>query len=433
MSELESDVIENPATILCVDDEPNILSSLRRLLRKDGHKILVAGSGAEGLQLLETEPVDLVISDMRMPEMDGAQFLEQVFARWPNTKRILLTGYADAAATIAAINRGKIFRYVSKPWNDGELIITVQQSLAHRHLLQENARMSELIRQHNEELKAMNASLEQRVAERTAELRIAHEKLKSSFIMSIKVFSNLTELSEGQSAGHSRRVADLARRIAVKLGLERNVVQDVMVAGLLHDIGKIGLPDILRNKPANQLTPEEQNLLRKHPAKGEAALMALDDLRTAARMLRSHHERYDGRGYPDGLQTSDIPMGARILAVANDFDALRIGTFVSKRLSEEEASLFIKQSSGNRYDPDVVKAFLEVRISEAAEQGPKSNEITITPMELKPGMILSRDLIAPDGTLLLSSGHQLDAGLIKSINDFAKNEEERVVIYVRGD
>lgn len=205
--------------LLCVDDEPAILSSLRRLFRPLGYTLFTANSGAEALTLLEKEPVDVVISDMRMPQMDGAQLLEQVFSRWPDTKRILLTGYADAEAAIAAINQGKIWRYVAKPWNDQERLLTVQQALAHRQLMRENARLTELTRRQNEELKALNVSLEARVEERTQQLQQALKALRHSFVTTVNVFSAIAELRDGKLTGHARRVADLARRLAKKLAL----------------------------------------------------------------------------------------------------------------------------------------------------------------------------------------------------------------------
>ena len=162
-----------PATLLFVDDEPGILSSLRRLFRPHGYRILIAESGAAGLAELEKTPVDLVISDMRMPEMDGAAFLKAVRLRWPDTLRILLTGYADVTSTVAAINDGEIYRYISKPWDDNEIINTVREALDRQQLVLENARLTALTQVQNDELKGLNASLEHKVTELTAELRQA--------------------------------------------------------------------------------------------------------------------------------------------------------------------------------------------------------------------------------------------------------------------
>ncbi|HUW39008.1 MAG TPA: HD domain-containing phosphohydrolase [Rhodocyclaceae bacterium] len=426
------------ATLLCVDDEQNILSALRRLFRQDGYRILTAGSGEEGIGLMEREPVDLVISDMRMPGMDGAHFLERVSSRWPDTLRILLTGHADVASTIAAINKGRIFRYIAKPWDDQDVRLIVRHALERQQLERDKRRLEALTQRQNEELRVLNVSLEARVEARTAELSLAHdalavanEKLKAGFLTSIKVFSNLIELSEGTRSGHSRRVADLSRRTAVKIGLDRVAAQDVMLAGLLHDIGKIGLPDALLAKPASLMNAEEQAQFKRHPQKGESALMALDSLRSAARLLRSHHERYDGRGYPDGLGGADVPLGARILAVANDYDGLQIGSLSAKRLSSAEALAFLQMERGKRYDPQVVDAFASLNGSESA--GKTLKEWALAPEALRSGMVLSRDLISREGALLLAADFLLDDSLIRQIRDYVAREEESLVIHVRDE
>lgn len=418
------------ATLLCVDDEPNILAGLRRTFHKDGYRILTATSGAEGLRLLESEAVDLLISDMRMPVMDGAQFLAKVKEARPDTVRILLTGYADIDSTIDAINQGEIYRYIAKPWDEREVRLIVRGALELKRLEREKVRLEALTQRQNEELQALNANLEAKVQERTAALNQANEKLKASFINSIKVFSNLTELSEGPRTGHSRRVAALGRRIATAMGLPPAQTQDVMVAGLIHDIGKIGMPEALLAKSAPQMTSEEMGLLKKHPIRGEAALMGLEDLRPATTLLRSHHERYDGLGYPDGLSAKAIPLGARILAVANDFDALQIGSLSAKRLSPNDARVFIERARGKRYDPQVVDAFLALV---EGEKIPAPDALGIAPADLKPGMVLSRDLISREGALLLASDYVLDASLIKQITDYARSEDARMLIFVRGD
>lgn len=420
-----------PPTILCVDDEANILSSLRRLFRPAGYRVLVAEGGAAGLEMLEAEQgaVDLVISDMRMPAMDGAHFLAEVRQRWPGILRILLTGYADIESTIAAINEGQIYRYISKPWNDGEVLLTVREALERQALLHEKARLEALTARQNEELKVLNAGLEEKVRERTEELRLAHERLKRSFFTSIQVFANLIELRGGSMAGHSRRVADLARRIAAGLGLDGRQCNDVFLAGLLHDIGKIGLPDALLAKPPAKMSGEELGVWRKHPAKGEQALMALEELRGAAHLIRSHHERFDGQGYPDGLAGMAIPQGARILALANEYDGHLQGTLTGKRLNEDDAKQAIVQGRGKRYDPAVVDAFLSIV---GAPPEPPADEIAVTPADLKPGMFLARDLISPEGVLLLATDYMLDEKLIRQIRDYERSEGGRLILYVRN-
>ncbi|MCP5267863.1 MAG: response regulator [Zoogloeaceae bacterium] len=423
-------VTEDKWRILCVDDEPNILSSLRRLFRQNGYQISVANSGAEGLQMLEGQGFDLVISDMRMPEMDGARFLEQVRKRWPETLRILLTGYADISSTIEAVNKGQIYRYVSKPWDDNDLLLTVRQALDLQKLAREKARLEALTVAQNEELKDLNANLELKVMERTVDLRKAHEKLKTSFMTSIRVFANLIELRGGALSGHSRRVADLARKIANRLQLSPAEGQDIFLAGLLHDIGKIGLSDTLLAKPVSHMGGEELGEYRKHPVKGEQSLMALEDLRGAATIMRSHHERFDGQGYPDGLVGLAIPIGARVLAVANDYDGLQIGILSPRRMSPDDARQLIAEGRGKRYDPQVIDAFLQ-ELGEG-KAAPPPGGIPVQPKDLVSGMVLARDLVSRDGVLLLSADYLLDAKLIRQIREFAA-AEGNVTVFVRQD
>ncbi|MEW6514661.1 MAG: HD domain-containing phosphohydrolase [Pseudomonadota bacterium] len=426
-----------PARILCVDDEPSILSALKRLFRSHGYAILTAESGQEGLDFLAREPADLVISDMRMPHMDGAQFLEQVFARWPETKRILLTGYADASATIAAVNQGKIWSYISKPWNDGELVMTVQQALAHSRLAKENAVLIELTQRQNEELRHLNASLEEKVVARTAELQqtfamleTAHAELKKGFMTTVKVLSSLFELRGGRLAGHSRRVADTARQLAKGLGVEESAAQDILLAALLHDIGKIGLPDYLMEKPFNTMPASERTQMMTHPQRGEMVLMAIEQLKKAAHLVRHHHECYDGSGYPDHLAGIAIPTGARILAVANDFDALQMGTLVSRPLKPAEARAFILENRGKRYDPHVVDVF----ISQVADQIPEEiKELPMRPGTLRPGMALTRDLIHPDGYLLLAKGQTVDQTVIEQLLKIESMEGHRLTLFIQPE
>jgi response regulator RpfG family c-di-GMP phosphodiesterase len=423
-----SDAEEAPWNLLCVDDEPNILSALRRLLRPHGYQVTIAVSGAQALAIMEEQPFDLVISDMRMPEMDGAQFLEQVKRRWPDTVRLLLTGYADVTSTVDAINKGEIYRYISKPWDDEELVQIVRQALERKALEREKVRLERLTARQNEELRDLNANLELKVMERTVELRKAHDKVKTSFLTSIKVFANLIELRGSNLAGHSRRVADLARKIANRMGLSPAESQDVFLAGLLHDIGKIGLPDLLLVKPVPQMTGDELGLYRKHPIKGEQSVMALEELRGAARIVRSHHERFDGQGYPDGLVGTSIPVGARILCVANDYDGLQIGSLSVRRYSQEDAKKIIAEGKGKRYDPQVIEAFLDiVGKVEVRDTG----EIELAMADLKPGMILSRDLVTRDGVLLLAADYILDANLVRQIREYAASENTVSHIHVR--
>lgn len=413
--------------ILCVDDEPNILSSLRRLFRSKGYDVIIANGGHEGLKMLETEKVDLVISDMRMPIMDGAAFLEQVRNRWPDLIRILLTGYADMQSTIDAINRGEIYRYITKPWDDNDIVLVVREAIERKELEREKNRLEELTQRQNDELKELNANLEHKVLQRTKELRSAHdqllganERLRNSFLTSIKVFSSVIEMRGGKLTGHSRLVADLSRKIAHKMALNARESQDIFVASLLADIGKLGFSDELINTPISQLAPEQLRDFYKHAVKAEQLLLPLEDLHAAAKIIRSQHERYDGHGLPDGLSGESIPLGSRILTVANDYLQLQNGMYSQKRLFPDDAKAFIYKSAGSRYDPKVIEAFKRV-FDRNDDDG---DIIKVHIKDAAPGMMLAADLISKDGLLLLPADYVLEPNVIEKLKlyDIARKE-----------
>jgi response regulator RpfG family c-di-GMP phosphodiesterase len=408
----------NKPTVLCVDDEPNILSALRRLFRGAGLEVRIANSGAEGLALLQETPVDLVISDMRMPEMDGAEFLQHVRKQWPDTVRLLLTGYSEVNSIIDAINRGEIYRYISKPWDDNDILLIVKQALERKALEQEKKRLEDLTAAQNEQLRTLNASLESKVSERTEELSLANEKLKASFVTSIKVFSTLMEMRGGNLSGHSRRVADLCRRLAAKLKLDITQSKEIFIAALLHEIGKVGFSDEMLTTPVASMTPVQQDTYRQHIVQAEHLLMPLSDLKGAIDIIGAQFERYDGAGFPAKLAAQAIPIGARILAVASDYDSMQIGTLAKRQLSAEEASILIGHGSGKRYDPDVIAAFLELLnpASQLQASTASMTEREVSSKQLEVGMVLTRDLITPNGLLMLSADHVMEYRVIAKIS-----------------
>lgn len=411
-----------PGRLLLVDDEPNVLSSLCRLLRGEGYAIRTASGGGEALGMLEQEPADVIISDMRMPAMSGAELFKHIRDRWPGSGRILLTGFSEVAATIAAVNEGGIHAYLNKPWDDAQLRQAVRGAVERKQLLDERNALLELTARQNQELTFLNEGLEDAVRARTAELKqssnfleLSNQKLKESFLSTLNVFSNLLELRHESQSDHGKRVASLARKIARHMGLREQMINDITMAGLLHDIGKIGWTDDMITKPFNvDYSVEERQLAVKHPMLAEKLLMQLDSMQGAARIIRHHHERFDGLGYPDRLAGLDIPIGARILALADDYDELQMGVQTQSRRSPDEAAKMIRDGRGIRYDPALVQVFLTVmgKVEADKRAGP---EHQVSSSDLKPGARLSRDLIGSDGAMLLSKGYKLDEKLIEQV------------------
>ncbi|GJQ49796.1 MAG: two-component system response regulator [Candidatus Kuenenia stuttgartiensis] len=301
-------------TILIVDDEENILNSLGRLLDDLGCTVFFAYDGKKGLEIIKDKDIHMVISDYRMPGMDGIKFLDEVKKISPGTIRLMLTGYADIDLAIKAINEGEVYRFITKPWNNIELLVTVNQGLEYFNMQRELCRLNKLIQSQNEALKEWNSKLEQKVSEQT-------KYIQDFFLESIKSLVVALEVKDKYTEGHSRRVSEYATYICRKMSLPEAFIEDVKLGSLLHDIGKIGIKESILGKNTG-LTKEEYEHIKTHPSIGERILTPIIKNSTVINIIRYHHEHLDGNGYPDGLKGAVIPLEARIVAVADAHDAL---------------------------------------------------------------------------------------------------------------
>jgi response regulator RpfG family c-di-GMP phosphodiesterase len=306
-------------TVLFVDDEENILHSLRRLFRNEPLRVLQASSGEEALGLLRDDDVAVLVSDNRMPGMGGIELLARAGGVSPDTVKILLTGYADLNTALAAINRGEVFRFVTKPWEDGELKRAVAEAVE-RHRL-------------------------------ARALRDADEGKLLSLAQAI-------ELKDAYTRGHCDRVALYALRIAEGLALGEDVKRQLRYGSWLHDCGKIGVPEGILNKNG-ALTAEEFAVVRNHPAWGAEVAGHARVSRVVANVIRHHHEKVDGTGYPDGLRGEQIPLEARIVAVADVFDALTSDRPYRAGFPWPKAAAILRSMAGDHLDPQLVEILLQ--------------------------------------------------------------------------
>jgi len=346
--------------ILCVDDESNILASLRRLFKMAGHTVSTAENAEKALEMLGRESFDVLVSDMRMPGTDGVALLGKVRASWPETMRILLTGHADISSAVKAINSGEVYRYLTKPWNDDELLATVSEAMEYATVRRDRERLQALTIEQNKALDEMVRTLEEKVRERTEDLSDANKKLRKSYISMILVFSNLIQLRQPHMMGHARQVADRARRTAVMLGMTDKESQDVFIAGLLHDIGKLGFGDELLEAKTCSLKGYNLEVYKRHPGQGAELLSALEDMDDVRAIIRGHHERFDGHGFPDGLGGELVPPGARVLAVAEAYEEFKSGDLDLRRMNDGEAQNAISRNGGSVFDPEVTDCFLRM-------------------------------------------------------------------------
>lgn len=401
-------------TVLLVDDERNILNSLTRVFRKDGYNILTAEGGAEGLELIKANKVSIVISDHRMPVMEGVEFLSRVKEASPETIRFMLTGYADIKAVMSAINKGEVYRYITKPWNDDELRSAVREALEHYNLSAENRRLTELTKIQNAQLVDLNKNLESKVEQKT-------RKIRENFFAFVKIFSNLMELFDQGVGGHSKRVGAMSRAMVLRMRFDEVDADLIETAALLHNIGLIGIPKDLLERDEDSLSEDEKALLSHNPALSQDILSQIDTFRQAGIIIRGQMERFDGRGCPDGLKKEEIHIGSRILAVCKAYDTLKNGR---RKLPLSEVVLWLKDESGTRFDPEVVDEFIGL-LGEWREDeigGRTSNQKgayeRISIMEMRNGMVLAGPIVTNKGRLLVTKGTVLTEVLIDKVLKF---------------
>ncbi|MBI5098878.1 MAG: response regulator [Nitrospirae bacterium] len=431
---------ETPVEILFVDDEKNVLQSLKRLCIEDDYSVILANSGEEALEILKNNSnIGLIVSDQRMPAMTGSEFLEKAKEMLPDTIRILLTGYADINAVADAINKGGAYRYITKPWNDEELIQIIGDAVRRYSLIKENKRLQEIIRKQNEELKRWNSQLEFFVQEQTIEIQNKNkelekfnENLKKNFKNSIFAFSSLIELRDKKTANHSKNVAELSVKTARAMNLSGKEIETITVAALLHDIGKIGIPDALLLREEDEMDKEALREYMRHPVRGQAAIDSIEDLRESGILIRHHHEWYNGTGFPDQLSGKKIPLGAKIIAIA-DFTDKTIRNL--DRDNAIEISLKkVKDKLGTRFDyeiyPYIEASVREVYSKVLQQTGTNMVEMELSVNDIKEGTLLSRDVKSGTGLILLPKGTILNWRNIQALRRYYQLDPSNTGIFV---
>lgn len=330
--------------ILIVDDEPMIRNILKIVVEAEGFKSDMAQNGKEALERLQANHYQMVLTDMRMPVMDGLCLLQHVKANYEDTPVIMITAVSDANSAIDALSSGAC-DYVIKPFNVSELRNKILSALERRKLILEN--------------KQYQRFLEERVQAQTADLRHALNSLENAYSHTLEALITALDAREHETQRHSKRVSEYTLIIARELNVPEGELVDIDRGSLLHDIGKIGISDNILLKPT-RLAEEEWIEIRKHPGIGCHILKGIDFLEEAAKLVLQHHEKYDGTGYPQGLAREEILLGARIFAVVDTFDAMTSDRPYRKALSYRIAREEIIRFSGRQFDPRIVQIFLKI-------------------------------------------------------------------------
>jgi putative nucleotidyltransferase with HDIG domain len=330
--------------VLVVDDEPAACKLLSVFLSEAAFEFNTALSGDAALEVLRREQVDAVISDLKMPGISGMELLAEVRRLYPHLAFLVVTGVDDIRVGIQAMKLGAD-DYLVKPFQEELVIASLRRALHQKQLEAE----VQHYRQHLEEM----------VAERTQQLRAALEQVETSYEHTLAALGAALDLRDGETAGHSLRVCRYSLEIAGAMGLSDSELRGLAMGAYLHDIGKLATPDGILRKPGS-LTPEEWKLMQKHVQTGYDLVKQIPFLAAAAEIILNHHERMDGSGYPRGLKAEQIPLAARIFAVADSLDAMTSDRPYRRAMPFEAARDEIRRKSGSLFDPQVSKTFLQI-------------------------------------------------------------------------
>lgn len=332
-------MVDNGVKILVVDDEAMIRKLLCKRLCREGYQCDEASNAEQALEKLRATPADLVILDIMMPGKSGTELLPEIKAAFPDTAVIMATALNDINISIQCMKEGA-YDYICKPFNLAEVVINLKGVLEKKRL--------------ERDIKEYQRYLEDKVEEQTKEIR-------KVFLGAIEALAFALEAKDHYTAGHSRRVTEIAVAIGQEMGLSIESIEDLRWGGLLHDVGKIAIDQIIQNKPG-ELTPEEYEHIMTHASVGAGIVKPVVNDRVVE-MIEHHHDRYDGSGMNQVISGKEIPVGARILAVADAFDAMTSDRPYRAAMSVDQALGEIKRCTGRQFDPDVTAAFLKIPVT----------------------------------------------------------------------
>jgi response regulator RpfG family c-di-GMP phosphodiesterase len=358
MTNRHLDPNRDPVRILIVDDDAAVRNVIGLLLREEGYDTTMVDNAEGALDLAKAEEFHLVISDMRMPGKDGAWLRDQLHQARPETAIIMLTAFGDTEAAVESLHKGAT-DYLLKPPKVTDLVRAIEQALARRRL--EKARQRH------------RTSLERRVRDRTAELQQALLDLETTYTSTLWALVAALDAREHEVNNHSQRVVRYTLAIARRMGVAEAQLPNIGRGALLHDIGKIGITDTILLKPG-KLTEAEWAVMRTHPQIGFDILKVIPFLGLPAEIVLAHQERFDGKGYPRGLSGESMPLGARIFAIADTYDAITSDRPYRKRQTPEAAREELQRCSGTQFDPRCVEAFMTITIPELEELARPTSE-----------------------------------------------------------
>jgi response regulator RpfG family c-di-GMP phosphodiesterase len=399
-------------SVLIVDDESSILKVLGIQITRAGYEPVAASSAAEALDHARKRTFSVVITDYQMPEMTGAEFLREFAKIQPNTSRILITGLRSLEVVASAVNSGEIFRFLTKPWVGEEMLATLQNAVHRYELLESKLALEQTTHELNHKLAEANLRLEQQVRDLARQKELLDESraaLQQNFDRSLELCHRIIGTFNPLLGAQAKAAVHICESLAEPPRFTAEEKHALIVSAHLYDIGLTGVPhdytQAVQSGDPSRLPAGIQHLVRNHTLYGQTLASFVDDLKSVGDTIRWHHERIDGKGYPDGLAGEMIPWSARCLAV--------VAYYVSCGAPHDVAVERILAQSGTAFDPEAVRLFL--RSSGAKPPPAQVREVLLD--ELSPGMLLATGIYSPTGILLIPEGHRLDDSTIAKIRN----------------
>ncbi len=413
--------------IVIVDDEQDVLNALRRVFRNPIYKVHAFDDARIAIEALKELRADLIISDMRMPNMDGAEFLRCAKDLRPMTPRILLTGHADKEDTIRAVNEGEIFAYVSKPWDNDQLLKLTAEALSRRNKEVKKNRALHTLKKMHEDVSERKADVEQRLAAESQQRFMTVQALHDAYALIGESFLNLLDMKQPGQRAFAYQLEEIVQKLSERLGCSDAESQLLKQASRLHGIGKISVPDATLAKPFAKMSDEETEVYKGYPANSACTIIALEAFSECSDLLFKQKERADGTGFPMGLTKDDLSHLNLIFNAALSYCELRYSP-VAVPLSHDQAMQKLKQTP-QAFDSDVIKALSLVDIER--DLVTKSTKSIVVPLHsLEPGMIVKEDIYGERNMLLLREGSIVTESLIDKLSNMQKQMGARITVSV---
>ncbi len=410
-------------TLLCVDDESNVLRTLQRLFHRKPYKIMIADSALNALKIIENTPIDVIVSDMRMPEMDGATLLAKVAKSHPDTYRIVLSGYADFESTVAAINLGKIHRFINKPWDNDGLINAVEEGFERSRLKKENHNLKREIENQNKLLKSLNNDLEDKVNLRTKQIRASLLRNDRNNKSCEKMLFNFIAINPNLSGGFAKSVGQLAGRLGEQLGLDKEALHDVHLAGFLNEIGLLGMDPVLANTPYNSLNFEQKKQFMTQGLVAQQILSPAQRLNSVKAILTHQFSSLD---VITETANSKTLLACKIINIARDYWRFSYGKIEVNTMEYKQIIIELNKARGSKYAEDI----LDILIAKPELIDDNINEKGLSTLQVMPEMILKHSLFSTNHLLILAEGHEFTEHSINKLIEYERNQKQQFVIVI---